>query len=137
MLRRLLSILLLAVFGLPFVAPLLALGQGADAGLPACCRRSGAHHCAMSMGEREQLASSNGASSDSKGHRWKAPSERCPYCPASVADFSSHDAFVPSGEQAYGVDSFSHPTGAVQTESKRRIARDRSRQKRGPPSFNA
>jgi hypothetical protein len=44
--RRLLSILLLAAFALPLVAPLLALAQDPDAGLPACCRRHGQHHCA-------------------------------------------------------------------------------------------
>jgi hypothetical protein len=43
--RRLLSILLLAAFALPLVAPLLA--QDPDAGLPACCRRQGQHHCGM------------------------------------------------------------------------------------------
>ncbi len=45
--RRLLSILLLAAFALPLVAPALALAQDPDAGLPACCRRHGQHHCAM------------------------------------------------------------------------------------------
>src|SRR6202012_2193715 len=45
--RRLLSILLLAAFALPLVAPLLALAQDPDAGLPACCRRHGQHHCTM------------------------------------------------------------------------------------------
>ncbi|HEV2576214.1 MAG TPA: hypothetical protein VGU25_03280 [Acidobacteriaceae bacterium] len=45
--RRLLSILLLAAFALPLVAPLIALAQDPDAALPACCRRHGQHHCAM------------------------------------------------------------------------------------------
>jgi hypothetical protein len=45
--RRLLSILLLAAFALPLVAPMLALAQDQDAGLPACCRRHGQHHCTM------------------------------------------------------------------------------------------
>lgn len=45
--RRLLSILLLAAFALPLVAPLLALAQDPDANLPACCRRHGQHHCLM------------------------------------------------------------------------------------------
>ncbi len=45
--RRLLSILLLAAFALPLIAPLLAFAQDPDAGLPACCRRHGQHHCAM------------------------------------------------------------------------------------------
>jgi hypothetical protein len=44
--RRFLSILLVVFFGL---GPLMATLPGEDdARLPACCRRSGAHHCAMS-----------------------------------------------------------------------------------------
>ncbi|HWE87365.1 MAG TPA: hypothetical protein VG267_20635 [Terracidiphilus sp.] len=43
--RRPLSILIVALF---LFAPLSALLPGAaDAQLPACCRRHGAHHCAM------------------------------------------------------------------------------------------
>ncbi len=53
LMRRLLSILLLAAFALPFVAPGLALAQDSDAGLPACCRRHGQHHCAMLRTERD------------------------------------------------------------------------------------
>ena len=43
--RRSLSILLLFVFGLGPLAP--ALPQHDHTSLPACCRRAGAHHCAM------------------------------------------------------------------------------------------
>jgi hypothetical protein len=44
--RRLLSITLVALLGLPSV---MALLPGSDESrLPACCRRNGAHHCAMS-----------------------------------------------------------------------------------------
>ena len=43
--RRGFSIFLILFFGL---GPLSALVDGSeDAGLPACCRRHGAHHCAM------------------------------------------------------------------------------------------
>jgi hypothetical protein len=43
--RRGFSILLILFFGL---GPLSAIADGSDdAGLPACCRRHGAHHCAM------------------------------------------------------------------------------------------
>ncbi|MFP5235473.1 MAG: hypothetical protein ACLGSD_06200 [Acidobacteriota bacterium] len=43
--RRLLAIALVVLFWLP---PVFALLPGAqDASLPACCRRGGAHHCAM------------------------------------------------------------------------------------------
>jgi hypothetical protein len=44
--RRGFSILLLLLFGL---GPLSAIAGSEDAGLPACCRRHGTHHCAMTM----------------------------------------------------------------------------------------
>jgi hypothetical protein len=45
--RRGFSILLILVFGF---GPLSAFVDGSeDASLPACCRRHGAHHCAMAM----------------------------------------------------------------------------------------
>jgi hypothetical protein len=45
--RRGFSILLILVFGL---GPLSATLQASDdASLPACCRRNGAHHCAMAV----------------------------------------------------------------------------------------
>jgi hypothetical protein len=54
--RRGFSIFLILFFGL---GPLSAFVDGTeDAGLPACCRRHGAHHCAMStqMAMRAELA---------------------------------------------------------------------------------
>jgi hypothetical protein len=47
LLRRLLSVLLLAVFGLPVVSPFFAMSTTDVARLPACCRREGKHHCTM------------------------------------------------------------------------------------------
>ena len=45
--RRGFSIFLILLFGL---GPLSAMVDGSeDAGLPLCCRRHGAHHCAMAM----------------------------------------------------------------------------------------
>jgi len=125
-LRRLFSILLLVVFSLPFLAPLMALGQGPEAGLPACCRRNGKHHCMMSMAERNQAAS--------HAPQFQAPAEKCPCCPATVASAHRDPLSRPETGQAIFANIVSHPTLAPQTESKRRISRDRSRQKRGPPS---
>jgi len=50
--RRLLSLVLLAAFGFPLIAPALALGQDVERTLPACCRRNGAHHCSMGAMQR-------------------------------------------------------------------------------------
>jgi hypothetical protein len=52
--RRALSILLVLFFGL---GPLAAtLGAEEDTSLPACCRRNGAHHCAMQIGDAAKMA---------------------------------------------------------------------------------
>jgi hypothetical protein len=125
MLRKLLSILLLAVFGLPLVSPLFALTATSGGALPACCRRGGQHHCAMSPAERGQFAG--------KRPEFRNPTEKCPYSTASMA-VSQHTyiGFLPAEAIFAGL--VSHPTVAAQTESKWRIARDRTRSKRGPPS---
>jgi hypothetical protein len=75
-LRRLISIVLLAVLGLPFASSLFALTPKSEANLPACCRRNGKHHCMMSMAERERL---------SEKPQFSPVPERCPYAPAVVA----------------------------------------------------
>src|SRR5579872_2769929 len=49
--RRALAIALLGVFSFSLIPP-SAFASDPDAGLPACCRRAGKHHCAMiSAGE--------------------------------------------------------------------------------------
>ena len=45
--RRVLAITLLLAFASPLVVPLCAASADPEAGLPACCRRHGMHHCAM------------------------------------------------------------------------------------------
>ena len=125
--RKLLSIVLLAVFGLPLVSPLFALGMDAEAGLPACCRKNGKHHCMMSMAERATVSQ--------RDMRISAPAEKCPYCPQLVT--ASHaDPFMEPPVDAIFASLVSHPSGDVQMESMRRISRDRSRQKRGPPELS-
>jgi len=47
--RRILAITLLIGFGSPLVLPLFAATAGAEASLPACCRRHGMHRCTMIM----------------------------------------------------------------------------------------
>ena len=128
--KRLTAILLFMAFVLPLALPAFALGQGADAGLPACCRRNGVHHCAMNMAERAAFATNT-----SKSPHWQAPLERCPYCPASVASYHQQ-TLITASRQISADRFFSNPSGLAQTESKRRISRDRSRQKRGPPAVS-
>ena len=130
LLRRLISILLLAVFGLPFVLPMLAMGQDPDGGLPACCRRNGKHHCMMSMAERGKLSVSGDP-------QFQAPAEKCPYAPASVAPAQPNPLATPTTAAAIFGALVSHPTGFAQTEAKRRISLDRGNQKRGPPAMTS
>lgn len=132
--RRLIAILLFAAFVLPLALPVLALGQSAEDNLPVCCRRNGAHHCAMSMAERSQL-SKNAASQepDAGERRFHAPMECCPFGATQAPSLhiaSSLPTSLPVASDVF----FAHPAGVAQTESRRRMARDRSRQKRGPPS---
>jgi hypothetical protein len=80
--RRLLSILLLAVFGLgPAISaiPAAALGSGwtgklDESRLPACCRRNGKHHCAM--GSAVQPAG---------GETSLSANDPCPFAPQAIA----------------------------------------------------
>jgi hypothetical protein len=123
--RKLLSMLLLAVFGFPLVSPLLAMGTTSNGTLMACCRRAGKHHCAGTMADR--------TSSTERGAHLTAPLEKCPFCPTGVA-ISHHDfPALAETESAFAL-LVTRPSGVVQTESRLRISRDRSRQKRGPPS---
>ena len=126
--RRFFSILLLAVFVLPLLAPVLAMAQDGQAAVPACCRRNGRHHCGMSLRERRALVSRDPA--------FRAPTEKCPFETSSVAPARFDPVTEPPVAEAIFGHLVSHPTGVAQTESRRRIARDRSRQKRGPPALS-
>jgi hypothetical protein len=123
--RKLLSTLLLAVFGFLLVSPLLALGTTSNGKLMACCRRNGKHDCAGAMAER--------SSAGEQGIRLIAPPERCPFCPTGVVS-AHHDLTALAEAEAAFAQLATHPSGVAQTESRLRISRDRSRQKRGPPS---
>ncbi len=60
--------------------------------------------------------------------------QQCPFYPRVVATTHA-DVLSPTLAASIFAGLVSHPAGSAQTESKWRIARDRSRQKRGPPSF--
>lgn len=125
-LRKLIAIALLAVFGLPFAQALLALTPKSEANLLACCRRNGKHNCMMSMAERSQM--------DGAERAFNAPPEKCPYAPDAMLVVHHPAGSMPTAGQVSYAALLSNPTGHAQTECKLRIARDRSRGKRGPPS---
>ena len=128
-----LSILLLAVLGFPMLTLLLAQVQASRAGTMACCRRARQHPCGM-MAARMQSSMSDVplASASPKTHEASAPLLACPCSPQALA--ASHaDASSPPVVVSTAMAIASRPAGVAQTECKWRIARDRSRQKRGPP----
>ena len=124
---KLVSILLLAIFGLPLVSPLLAATAVSETNLPACCRRAGRHHCMISSAERSQFVS--------KQTELRSPQEKCPFCPAAIMASHHPQVGLATAETIFA-GLVSHPAAPIQTESKWRIARDRSRGKRGPPSLS-
>jgi hypothetical protein len=126
-LRKLIAILLLTVFGLPFAQSLFALTPKSDANLPVCCRRNGKHHCMMSMAQRKEMSSDK--------PQFTPPLEKCPYCPAALTIGHQPNPFSIATGQMVFIDSIGQFSVVAQTESKRRISRDRSRQKRGPPAL--
>ncbi|WP_432432202.1 hypothetical protein [Granulicella arctica] len=117
---------MLALFSFPLVSPVLASMSDANASVPICCRKNGKHHCLRSTADR--------AGSAQAGPQFSAPVEKCPYCPRAVMP-THPDVMSPAALSSVFAALASHSACIAQTESKWRIARDRSRQKRGPPSF--
>ena len=74
--RRGFSILLILLFGF---GPLSAFVDSEDANLPACCRRHGAHHCAMAM----QMAAMTRDAESGKVQTLSAPMT-CPLYPGTT-----------------------------------------------------
>lgn len=75
--RRVLSILLIAIFGF---APFAALAQSSKgARLPFCCRRRGAHHCEMPEDTAARIVAASSGPTATIG----AP-DRCPMYPGAL-----------------------------------------------------
>ena len=124
--RRLLAILQLLLLVLPiFASASVAAHSRSQANLPACCRRNGAHHCMLSVEERAALT---------EGINFSTIPQRCPYCP-NVLPAAQHAPASLAPAATFFAHVLSQPTCASQTSAKLRISRDRSRQKRGPPSL--
>jgi hypothetical protein len=118
--RRPISIALLAVVMLPFLAPILAWGSADDARLPACCRRSGHHHCAGTP-----------ATANDGHHHLGAPS-RCASFPRALTAMHpiALDAPPAATRASFALSALPQ---LARTLCLRRFTHDRSRQKRGPP----
>jgi len=116
--RRLVAISLLMLFVFPFVLPLFGT-SAMDATLPACCRRTGKHHCMIFMAW-------------SQNRSFRTIREKCPYsiAPPAVLVLRS---FTPSTAASVFAGVTRHPACAPQVEAQLRVSFDRTRQKRGPP----
>ena len=121
--RRALSFVLLLLFSLPLISPLLALTANSDLNLPACCRRNGAHRCFKTMNPGAATA----------GTQLSAIPKPCPSYPAVVTSLRHIDLSSPKTSLIFA-EIVSHPTLKLQTEARARVALDRARQMRGPPS---
>ena len=122
--RRFVSITLLLLFSLPLISPVLALAASSSMNLPACCRRNGAHHCMM----KTQRPESSG-----HGTSLSPIPQRCPGYPAVVTSVRHGDLSFYTASLIFA-EVVSHPTVRAQTHARARVALDRSRQKRGPPT---
>ncbi|MGD0735288.1 MAG: hypothetical protein ABR976_09085 [Terracidiphilus sp.] len=121
--RRTFSIFLILFFGL---GPLAAtLHADDDSSLPACCRRHGAHHCAMS-GPAAMLAQSDGKPI------LTAPST-CPYFPGYTVASSPAPlalAALPISLPAL----LAQPHSPITARAAARLSQLRTRAGRGPPA---
>jgi hypothetical protein len=121
--RRSLSIVLLLLFSLPLISPLLALTADSDANLPACCRRNGTHHCFRTTRP----------AAPSAGTQLSDIPKPCPAYPAVVTPIRHSDLSLPTASLIFA-EIISHPALKLQTQARARVALDRARQERGPPS---
>jgi len=135
--RRLLSTLLLAIFGLsPAISALpadaLASGWASEwisgwtgkvdqSRLPACCRRNGKHHCAM------------GAMAHSGGETAVTANDPCPFAPQTMAATAPAAAAVlmASADPAQLTSQLRVQLARVTFAA---LASRRSQPKRGPPA---
>jgi len=118
--RRSIAIALTMLFGWLLLLP--AFAAAGESTVPACCRRSGKHHC---------MARMNSHSTESVV---VSVNDKCPCFPqATVAthvDFSA-----PATGRAIYAGLVGHPAVSPQTEGGYRVSHFRSRQKRGPPAL--
>jgi hypothetical protein len=121
---RALASLLLVLISFPLIAP--AIAAKSTSNLPACCRRDGAHHCAMFSSEL-----------GTQGPSFQAVRQKCPYFPATTVTSAQGKAAVLRTLHAIVASAARYPAALPRTESQYHTSFSRSRQKRGPPSLVA
>ncbi len=118
--RRISAIVLMALLSFPLISTAF-LASDADSKLPACCRRAGQHHCAMTASQ-----------SESSGPTVQAG--KCPSFPTGKAIPANRTISLTGISLAVFAGLVSHPTFGPQTEALCRISYSRAGQKRGPPT---
>jgi hypothetical protein len=124
--RRAASLILVLFFGF---GPLTGLLQSSDdARLPACCRRNGAHHCAMAM----QMAAMLAQQASGKTPILIAPAT-CPMFPGFLAGPSAPaHALAASAAALPALHSQSHAQSSASPSELNGLIRPRAA--RGPPA---
>lgn len=127
MLRKLLSLALLAVLSLPLISAVTSANP--ESKLPPCCRRDGKHHCSMAM-------AGNDAMPETGSPAFKPAKAVCASYPVAKSSPASW-AFLTAPAPQFAGPVTTVLQAVAQTEAHYRIAYNRSRQKRGPPSFHS
>lgn len=119
--RRALATFLVAMFSLPLIAPVLLADT--DSNLPACCRRGGQHHCAMSN-----------IADQSFGTGMRAVQPRCPLFPKTGSAGISLENGLPGSPARFGALILLRSANRKTNENVPQIALRGATRKRGPPS---
>ena len=123
--RRALSIFLVLLFGLSPLSTTLEASE--DARLPPCCRRHGAHHCAMSDAMIARMIEA-----ESAAPAFTAP-VHCPYYPANIsAIMAPMHALAPSPASFHDLLVQAHSRAAARAAA--RMSPVRTRAGRSPPA---
>jgi hypothetical protein len=122
--RRLLAILLLCLFGLPMASQLFAATADQDAGLPACCRRNGTHHCSRTQHQSSQET------------QVTALRETCPAYPAATTSIRHNEVSFLEASPVFAGNPVSS-TEVLLSVTLPKAVLDQSRRERGPPSFHS
>lgn len=124
--RRAFSIFLVLFFSLGPLTTTLEASD--DARLPACCRRHGAHHCAMSMDAALRLAEA------AFGKSFLAAPSTCPAFPVSAAATApAPQALAAASASLPALLAHSHSPAAARAAAL--LSQVRTRSGRAPPAF--
>jgi hypothetical protein len=118
----------LAIFLLPLFLPFFNLGS--ESSLPACCRRDGKHHCAMSVPLRQVLPGT------SSGPVARTAIPACPYRSHLLMPVVSRVLFVPP-LQGFSVPAISYAELNRKSVFLARFSEFSTELERGPPSLLA